>query len=119
MAGITGLGSGLDINSLVQMSVNAEVGAKSASLSRQTSTAEAKLSALGKLQSAVSTFQTSLQDLNKLSLYTNRKATSSDSNILGVSADKNALAGKYSVEVSQLAASSKVAKGAVNTDYTA
>src|SRR5574344_1985103 len=109
MAGITGLGSGIDINSLVKSMVQAETAPKSTQLARLDKTAESKFSALGKLQSAVTTFQDALKDLNKASLYENIKATSSNGDALGVSAEKNALSGKYSVEVSQLAASSQIA----------
>lgn len=119
MAGITGLGSGMDINSMVKTLLNAEMAPKAAQLERLDKSAEAKFSALGKLQGAVSKFQTTLKDLNKLSLYDSRKATSSDKDILGVSAEKNALAGKYSVEVSQLAMSSQVATQAISKDFTA
>lgn len=119
MAGITGLGSGMDINAMVKTLLNAEMAPKAAQLERLDKSAESKFSALGTLQGAVSKFQTTLKDLNKLSLYDNRKATSSDKDILGISAEKNALAGKYSVEVSQLAMSSQVATQAISKDFTA
>lgn len=119
MAGITGLGSGLDINSLVKTMVQAETSPKASQLSRLDKTAETKLSALGTLQGALSTFQTALKDLNKASLYDNVKATSSSSDTLSVSAEKNALPGKYSVEVSYLATSSQIATQAVSKDFKA
>lgn len=119
MAGITGIGSGMDINAMVKALLNAEMAPKAAQLERLDKSAEAKFSALGKLQGAVSKFQTSLKDLNKLSLYNNRKATSSNKDILGVSAEKTALSGKYSVEVSQLAMGSQVATQALDKDFTA
>lgn len=119
MAGITGLGSGLDINSLVKTMVQAETSPKASQLSRLDKAAETKLSALGTLQGALSTFQTALKDLNKASLYDNVKATSSSSDTLSVSAEKNALPGKYSVEVSYLATSSQIATQAVSKDFKA
>lgn len=119
MAGITGIGSGMDINSMVGALVKAETAPKAAQLSRLDKAAESKFSALGKLQGALDTFQTALKGLNKASLYDNLKASSSASDMLGVSAEKTALAGKYSVEVSQLATSSQVATSALGKDYTA
>lgn len=119
MAGITGIGSGMDINSMVKAMVQAETAPKASQLSRLDKTAETRLSALGKLQGAVSTFQTALKDLNKASLYDNVKGSSSSADVLGVSAEKNALAGKYSVEVSQLATSSQIATQALDKDFTA
>lgn len=118
MAGITGLGSGLDINSLVKTMVQAETSPKASQLSRLDKSAETKLSALGTLQSALSTFQTTLKDLNKPSLYGNVKGTSSNADVLGVSIEKNALPGKYSVEVSQLATSSQIATAPLSKDLS-
>ncbi|NLY14948.1 MAG: flagellar filament capping protein FliD [Gammaproteobacteria bacterium] len=118
MAGITGIGSGMDINSMVGALVKAETAPKAAQLSRLDKAAESKFSALGKLQGALDTFQTALKGLNKASLYDNLKASSSASDMLGVSAEKTALAGKYSVEVSQLATSSQIATAPLNKDYT-
>ena len=68
MAGITGLGSGLDINSLVKTMVQAETAPKASQLSRLDKKAEAQFSALGTLQGALGKFQTALKDLNKPSL---------------------------------------------------
>lgn len=116
---ITGLGSGMDINSMVGALLNAEMAPKAAQLDRMDKSAEAKFSALGTLQGAVSKFQTTLKDLNKLSLYDNRKATSSNKDTLGISAEKNALAGKYSVEVEQLATGSRMASYALPSDFKA
>lgn len=89
MAGITGIGSGMDINSMVGALVQAETAPKAAQLSRLDKAAEAKFSALGKLQGALDTFQTALKGLNKASLYDNLKASSSASDTLGVTAEKN------------------------------
>ncbi|MCK9238677.1 MAG: flagellar filament capping protein FliD [Thiopseudomonas sp.] len=119
MAGITGIGSGLDIKGLVNSMVQAETAPKAAQLQRQEKTTEAKFSALGKLQSALSNFQSSMKDLNKLSLFDNMKASSSNGSALSATASKTAAAGTYSVEVTSLATSSKVATQAVATDFKA
>ncbi|MBS7326820.1 MAG: flagellar filament capping protein FliD [Thiopseudomonas sp.] len=118
MAGITGLGSGLDINSLVKTMVQAETAPKASQLSRLDKKAEAQFSALGTLQGALGKFQTALKDLNKPSLYGNVKGTSSNADVLGVSIEKNALPGKYSVEVSQLATSSQIATAPLSKDLS-
>lgn len=117
MAGITGIGSGLDIKGLVNSMVQAETAPKAAQLQRQEKTTEAKFSALGKLQLALSNFQSSMKDLNKLSLFDNMKASSSNGAALSATASKTAMSGSYRVEVQQLAASSKVATGAVDTAF--
>lgn len=117
MSGIPGLGSGMDIRGMVNAMVQAETAPKAAQLKRLEDSNFTKLSALGKLQGALGTFQNALKDLNKPSLFDNMKATSSDTKALTVSAEKSALGGKYSVEVEQLAASSKVATAAIDTDF--
>lgn len=119
MAGITGIGSGMNISGMVQAMLEAETAPKAAQLQRLEKANDAKLSALGKLQTALGTFKDALKDLNKTELFDNMKATSSDTKALTVSAEKSALGGKYSVEVEQLAASSKVATAAIDTDFTA
>jgi len=119
MAGITGIGSGLDIKGLVGAMVQAETAPKAAQLQRQDKASETKLSALGKLQGALSNFQNSMKDLNKLSLFDNMKAASSNASALSATASKTAMAGTYSVEVTSLATSSKVATGTIATDFKA
>lgn len=117
MAGITGIGSGLDIKGLVGAMVQAETAPKAAQLQRQDKASETKLSALGKLQGALSNFQSSMKDLDKLSLFDNMKAASSNGSALSATASKTAAAGTYSVEVMSLATSSKVATGTIATDF--
>lgn len=109
MAGITGIGSGLDINNIVKAMVEAETAPKAAQLSRLEKTTTTKISALGSLKGALSNFQTTIKDLNKISLFEKRTATSSDTNVLNATANKTALSGSYTVAVQQLASSSKVA----------
>src|SRR5690554_6946153 len=102
MAGITGIGSGMDINSVVRAMVDAEVAPKAAQLNRLEKTTTTKLSALGQLKSALSKLQTTAKDLNKLDKFEQRTASSSNSGALSASASADALPGRYSVEVMQL-----------------
>lgn len=113
MSGITGIGSGLDINGIVKAMVDAETAPKAAQLNRLEKATTTKISALGSLKGALSNFQTTMKDLNKMSLFENRTATSSNSSALTASASKTALPGSYSVAVQQLAGGSKVVTGAV------
>lgn len=119
MAGITGIGSGLDINNIVKVMVEAETAPKAAQLSRLEKTTTTKISALGSLKGALSNFQTTMKDLNKMSLFENRTAVSSNTSALTASASKTALSGSYSVAVQQLATSSKVATAALAKDFSA
>src|SRR5690606_10682488 len=119
MAGITGIGSGMNISGMVQAMLEAETAPKAAQLQRLEKANDAKLSALGKLQTALGTFKDALKDLNKTELFDNMKATSSDSAKLGVSAEKTVIAGSYSVEVEQLATGSRMASFALPSDFKA
>lgn len=113
MAGITGLGSGMDIDSIVTALVNAEKAPKTAQLDRLEKASTAKISSLGSLKSALNDFQTALKDLNDIKLFNTRTANSSDTARVTATASESALAGKYSVEVLSLAKSSKIASGSV------
>lgn len=104
-----GIGSGLDINSIVKALVNAESAPKSAQLNRLERATTTKFSGLGQFSSALSDFQTALKDLNDPALFQKRSATSGKPEIFTVSADATASAGQFDVQVRNLAQTSKVA----------
>lgn len=106
---ITGIGSGMDISSLVSALVQADGAPKAAQLARQENAATEKFTALGSLRGALSTFQDVLDKLNSSDLYAKRNATSSNTDIFSVTADKDASVGNYDVQVFNLAKSSKIA----------
>ena len=120
MAGIAdvGIGSGLNIKELVNSTVKAEIAPKATQLNRLEKSAEAKFSALGTLQSALSNFQTAMKDLNNMDLFNNRTANSSNTALLTASSEKTALSGTYRVQVEQLASSSKVSTAALAKDFS-
>ncbi|MBT8766446.1 flagellar filament capping protein FliD [Metapseudomonas boanensis] len=118
MAGITGLGSGIDVSSIVNALVNAERAPKDAQLARLEKATTTKFSALGQLKGSLSELQTALKDLNKTSLFENRSAISSDASLVTATATKSALAGSYTIKVSQLATGSKVGTAALASDFT-
>jgi flagellar hook-associated protein 2 len=119
MAGITGIGSGIDINSIVGALVNAEKAPKEAQLARLEKASTTKFSALGQLKSALSAFQAAMKDLNSLALFEKRTATSSNTSALTATASKAAQTGSYQLTVERLASSSKVATAALASSYTA
>ncbi|RRU91689.1 branched-chain alpha-keto acid dehydrogenase subunit E2 [Stutzerimonas xanthomarina] len=113
MAGVTGIGSGIDIDSIVSSMVAAERAPKETQLANLEKKTTTQITAVGELKSAISDFQTALSGLNKPELFQARSATSNKSDLVGVSASTTAGAGSYQVEVEKLAASSKVALAAV------
>lgn len=106
---ISGIGSGMDINGMVKALVGAESAPKTAQLDRLEKASTSKVSALGQFRSALSTFQTALGKLNDPALFEKRSATSSAADTISISADAKAAAGNYSVQVFNLAQTSKVA----------
>lgn len=119
MAGITGIGSGMDIDAMVGALVAAEKAPKEAQLTRLESVTTTKISALGTLRTALGSFQTALKDLNDIKLFENRSAKSSSTDLLTATASKTAQSGTYSVKVEQLATGSKTATQALEGDYAA
>ena len=109
ITGITGIGSGLDIKGIVEAMVNSEKAPKTAQLNRLERATTEKFSGLGQFRSALSEFQNVLKDLNNPALFEKRSASSGKTDIFTVSADAKAAAGNYSVQVFNLAQTSKVA----------
>lgn len=116
MAGITGLGSGIDIDSLVGGMVAAERAPKEAQLARLEKQTTTRITSLGSLRSAMSTFQSALEALNKPELFKARSTSVSGKDVLTATASTSAGAGSYQVEVRALATSSKVVLGAIAPD---
>jgi flagellar hook-associated protein 2 len=119
MVGITGIGSGIKIDEIVTALVNAEKTPKTNQLDRLEKTTVARISAMGSLTSALNTFKTAVDSLNKASLFESRTASSSNTSVLKVTAATTAPAGNYNVQVKQLATSSKVALQSVTGGNTA
>ncbi|GBC56404.1 flagellar filament capping protein FliD [Stutzerimonas stutzeri] len=113
MARVTGIGSGIDIDSIVASMVAAERAPKETQLATLEKKTTTQITAVGALKGAISDFQTALGALNKPELFQARSATSSKSDLVGVTATTTAGAGSYQLEVKSLASSSKVALAAI------
>jgi flagellar hook-associated protein 2 len=108
MAGISGLGSGIKIDEIVPALVAAERAPKQNQLNSLLTSTESKISALGTLYSAVNDLGSALQNLNKASAFQKQSVTSSNSSVLTVTSNGNTPPSKFSLQVQQLASSSKV-----------
>jgi len=109
----SGLGSGLDINSLVTQLVESERAGSDLKLDRQEAKFNSKFSALGSLKSALSVFKSSISELNNLSGYNGKLATSSDNSKFTATASSAAVPNNYSIAVSQLATPHALASTAI------
>jgi flagellar hook-associated protein 2 len=116
MAGVTGIGSGIDIDSIVKSMVAAERAPKESQLKTLESKTTTRITAIGALKSAITEFQTALGNLNKPEVFKARAASSSSADLLSVKAGVTAGAGSYKVAVSQLASGSKIALQAFKND---
>ncbi|MDO8702252.1 MAG: flagellar filament capping protein FliD [Undibacterium sp.] len=98
----TGIGSNLDVNSLITklMAVESQ---PLTTLAKKESSYQAKLSAYGSLNSALSSFQSSLSSLSAASTFQSFSATSSDTAIASATATSIAVAGTYNLNVTKLA----------------
>ncbi len=107
-----GLGSGLDVQNIVSQLVAAEGQPANLRLSRKEAQYQAELSALGTFKSALSSFQGTLSSLTAAASFRPRTASSSDTDILTVSAGGKAAEASYAVSVEQLAQAHKLASAA-------
>ena len=114
MVGITGVGSGIDIDSIVKALVDSERAPKELQLNRLEKTTTSRISALGSLRSVVGELSSVLQSLNKASAFQKQTVSSSSSSVLTATASGDVPVGKFSLQVQQLASGSKVALSPAN-----
>ena len=103
-----GIGSGLDIQSLVSQLVSAEGAPAQNRITRKSQDVATQISALGGLKGALSTFQAALTPLKDTKVFNAIKATAEDTKIFTASADNTAASGSYDVLVQQLAGADKL-----------
>ena len=99
----TGLGSGLDINSIVTAIVGAEKDPALAKMAKSEATATAQISAYGMINSELSEFKSSYKELGRSSTFSAASASSSDSDILDATLGIGAETGTWEFEVKQRA----------------
>lgn len=113
-----GIGSGLDVNGIVTklMSIEAQ---PMTLLDRKEASYQAKLSAYGSLQGALSSFQNTARGLNDPAKFNALKASSSDSTVATASASSIAVPGSYAIDVSKLAQSQRLVAAGQTSATTA
>ena len=98
-----GLGSGLDIATLVPALVNAVIQPQQTLLQATQTTDQTTISALGTLQSTLSSLQSAMTAITTGGGLSQLTAQSSDSSVFSATAGSGAVAGKYQVQVQTLA----------------
>jgi len=114
----TGIGSGLDVESLVSQLVSADITPAATRLSIKEARYQAEISAFGTLKSAVSTFKGTIAGVNSVSTYQSKSSSTSLSDKVQVSATSEAANGSYNVEVSALAEAQSLVADATFSDLT-
>jgi len=105
-----GIGSGLDVNSLVTQLIAAEKQPAQQRLAAVESKAQVRLSALGSYRAALANLQSAAAALKTGGALSALSATSSDTSLFSASAS-GAASGSYGVEVVSLARANKFASG--------
>ena len=113
-----GVGSGLDVATLVTQLVNAKKAPQQNQITDQAQTANTQLSGLGQVNAALSALQSAMASISDGSAFTAHSVSSSDTTILNATATGSAVAGSYKIEVTQLASALKASSGAF-TDSSA
>jgi flagellar hook-associated protein 2 len=110
-------GSKTDVNALVTALVNAKMAGQTASLTNKTKSDNTQLTALGQLKSVMSLLQSSLASLSDGTTMSAFTATG-DGKGITAKGTKGAVAGSYSVQVSNIATSQSVTSGAFKSGST-
>jgi len=105
-------GSVINVSSLVSQLVAATRAPQDAQIASQTAAVTTKISAVGALKGALSTFQASLASLSTSSAFASNSASSSDSNVFTASAASGAVPGHYAIAVTALASSQQLLSNA-------
>lgn len=114
-----GVGSGLDVASLVDKLVAAKKAPQQDQITNQAAAANTQLSALGQISAALSALQSAMAPLTDGSAFASRTVTSGDTTVLGAGSDGTAVNGNYNIVISKLASSLKASSGAFASSSTA
>ena len=99
----SGLGSGIDISSIVSQLVDAERVPTTNRLDLKEAGLQAKITAYGALKGALSSFNSTLSSLSSLSTFQSVSATSSDTDQLTATASSTAASSIYNITLNNLA----------------
>lgn len=113
-----GVGSGLDLGSLVNGLIEAERAPVANRLAVKEQGLSAELSAFGLLRSSLSQFQSSLSDLQSTNAFNAKAISLSNDSVFSASAESSANVGSYSVEVTALAKAQSLASSAATAFTT-
>lgn len=114
--GAAATASGLDINKMVNTIVEAEKAPKEARINEQRDNIDVSISAYGKLKSSLDDMKYMMSDFRRNHSLSARTVSTDNSDMLTASASHEAIPGKYSVKIEQLAQSHKIVSGTFDED---
>lgn len=113
-----GIGSNLDVNSIVSQLMSVEQ-QPLLSLAKKEASFQAKLTAIGTLKGAMSSFQSATRALSDASRFQSMRITPADATIVSATGGSGAVPGTYSLEVTKLAQAQKLATAGQASSSTA
>lgn len=114
----SGIGSGLDIRSIVDALVGAEINPAKTRIDRREASFNTELSALGQVKAALTKLQSTLTKLGESQQFYNLKTLISDTNALDATLGEGVLNGDYSIDIQKLAAQQSLASAAFASPAT-
>jgi flagellar hook-associated protein 2 len=108
MISVPGIGSGLDINAIVEGLVAAEGNAKTLLLANKRTNTESEISVFGSLKSIASTFLSSSTILKTASTFNTNTTSSADASVYTATTSGSVAAGVYGIEVRDFAEAHKL-----------
>ncbi|MDD1783277.1 flagellar filament capping protein FliD [Enterovibrio sp. ZSDZ35] len=112
----TGLGSGMDITSMVNKIVEAERAPKQERIVKNMNDVETNISAYGRLKTSLNTMKDLMYDFRRDNTFAARSTVSSNEETVSASATHLAATGVYSIDVQQLAQSHKLVSEGLDAD---
>jgi flagellar hook-associated protein 2 len=114
--GPIGMSSGMDINSMVSKIVDAERIPKQQRIDFERAKIDTSISAYGRLRESLDTMKNLMANFRQEKAFALRSVNSTEENIVTATATTDAIAGKYAVDVLQLAQSHKIASDVIPDD---
>ncbi|MGR5168906.1 flagellar filament capping protein FliD [Vibrio astriarenae] len=114
--GPMGMNTGMDINSMVSKMVDAERVPKQQRIDNERADNETSISSYGRLKESLDTMKYLMADFRHEKAFAARAVDTTDDSTVSATATTEAIAGRYSVDVLQLAQSHKLASGVLAED---
>ncbi|MBJ2145795.1 flagellar filament capping protein FliD [Vibrio sp. IB15] len=114
--GPMGISSGMDINSMVSKIVDSERVPKQQRIDNERARIDTSISAYGRLRESLDSMKNLMTNFRQEKAFAVRTVESTDEELVSATATTEAIAGKYAIDVLQLAQSHKVASDVLSDD---